>query len=109
MSQKYQKLVRDNIPEIIRKNGEKPRVRVLGVNEFKREIRKKLIEEVEELVCAEGRKDMLEELADIEEVLTALYEIERISYSEVTKMVKTKRKLRGGFSKKLFLEGVIVY
>lgn len=109
MSQKYQKLVRDNIPEIIRQNGEKPTVRALGVKEFKSEIRKKFVEEVAELVHAEGRQNILEELADIQEVLTTFYEIENISCSEVTKVAKAKRKLRGSFSKRLFLEDVIVY
>jgi len=109
MSQKYQKLVRDNIPESIRQNGEKPVVRVLGVKEFKSEIRKKLVEEVAEFVCAKDRHSILEELADIEEVLIAIYEVERVTSSEVTKTARIKRKVRGNFSKRLFLEDVIVY
>jgi len=109
MSHKYHKLVRDTIPELIRDNGEKPVVRKMSVKEFKNEIRKKLIEEVTELVHATDRQSLLEELADIQEVLIALYEVEHIECSDVTKAARAKRKVRGSFSKRLFLEDVVVY
>ena len=42
----YNKLVRDNIPEIMIKNGAKPVIRILNDEEYLRELNKKLSEEV---------------------------------------------------------------
>ena len=44
----FNKLVRDKIPEIIRENGETPKVRILDDVEYERELNKKLQEEVNE-------------------------------------------------------------
>lgn len=45
MEQIYNKLVRDNIPNIISKNGETPITRVLSDVEYKEELERKLYEE----------------------------------------------------------------
>ena len=50
MERIYNKLVRDKIPEIIENDGEKPIVRVLNDNEYKKELEKKLKEEYEEFL-----------------------------------------------------------
>ena len=50
MEKIYNKLVRDKIPEIIENDGEKPIVRVLNDNEYKKELEKKLKEEYEEFL-----------------------------------------------------------
>lgn len=58
MEKIYNKLVRDKIPEIIENDGEKPIVRVLNDNEYKKELEKKLKEEYEEFLIAEkNQKD----------------------------------------------------
>lgn len=57
----YNKLVRDNIPEIMIKNGAKPVTRILSDNEYLEELNKKLLEEVNEYLSS---GDILE-LADI--------------------------------------------
>ena len=64
----YNKLVRDNIPEIINKQGETPYVSVLDDKQYNTELRKKLKEEVREYLVSEE----IEELADIIEVIEAL-------------------------------------
>ena len=71
MERVYNKLVRDNIPQIIRSKGEEPIVRELNDKDYLRELKKKLLEESGEVVEAEGG-DMLEELADLMEVAKAL-------------------------------------
>ena len=45
MEQIYNKLVRDNIPDIILSNGETPITRILASVEYKQELEKKLYEE----------------------------------------------------------------
>jgi predicted house-cleaning noncanonical NTP pyrophosphatase (MazG superfamily) len=96
---KYNKLVRDLIPEIIKENGETPITRILGDEEYKQELIKKLGEEYQEF-CDDPNE---EELADIKEVINALESI--ISTHEKVERVRIeKAQKRGSFDKKIFLE-----
>lgn len=61
----YNKLVRDRIPEIIENSRKKFTTRILGDNEYINELKKKLVEEMEEYQQTETNEDALEELADI--------------------------------------------
>lgn len=45
MERIYNKLVRDNIPNIIKEKGETPITRILNDNEYKKELENKLYEE----------------------------------------------------------------
>ena len=96
---KFNKLVRDNIPEIIKENGETPTIRLLDDVEYERELNKKLQEEVKEYL----EDGSVEELADIEEVLRALLTVKGVSYEEFNKMREAKCKRRGAFKDKVFL------
>jgi len=104
--QKYNKLVRDNIPNIIRSNGEIPMTRRLSMSEYKKELLKKLQKEAEEVTSAKGKKDLIKELADVQEVILALYRAFDIKRSDVTDTARRRRKERGGFNKKVFLKGM---
>lgn len=98
----HNKLVRDRIPEIIEKNGQKCRTRTLAEAEYARELRKKLREEV-----AEYEKDGgLEELADIMEVVLALSRIEGGNPDELENVRRKKAGERGAFEDRIFLEVV---
>ena len=96
----FNKLVRDRIPEIIRANGEVPMVRILGDEEYERELNKKLQEEVNEYLADRN----IEELADIEEVLRALVALKGVAYGDFDKMREEKCKKRGAFKERVFLE-----
>ncbi len=104
MEKIYNKLVRDKIPEIIENDGERPVVRVLNDDEYRIELEKKLKEEYEEVLIAEGKEERLEELADMLEVIRALALLEDEDIQSVINIMDKKRKKRGGFTKKLFLE-----
>lgn len=112
--QVYNKLVRDGIPEQIINNrslldeilGVKPHVHTLSDEEFKLEIRKKLVEEMAELIAGKKREDILAELADVYEVLDALRRSEGIGDTEVLNERAKKTACVGDFSKKIFLETV---
>lgn len=97
----YNKLVRDNIPEIMVKNGAKPVVRVLTDEEYLRELNKKLLEEVNEYLDS---GDILE-LADIEEVILAILDVKNVKREEFENKRKEKVLKRGAFKEKLFLIG----
>jgi len=101
----YKKLVRDNIPDIIRKNNEEPIIRVLSDNEYKIELEKKLYEEYNEVINSE-KDDRIEELADMLEVMISLAELENKTFDDIEKVRILKKEKRGGFSKKIYLEEV---
>jgi len=102
----YRKLVRDKIPDIIEAKGLTPKTRKLRAAEYKKELLKKLSEEVAEVRAAKNKKALIEELADVQEVLTAIYEAHQIACGDVTTTARKKRKERGAFKDKIFLEGV---
>lgn len=65
---KYNKLVRDKIPEIIEKDGKVAICKVISDEEKKVYLKEKLQEEVQEFL----ESDDIKELADIFEVIVAL-------------------------------------
>ena len=106
MEKKYNKLVRDGIPEIIKGNGGEPVCRILSDREYEEALNKKLFEEVQEVVEATGR-DRLEELADIYELIRTIAELHDSSMENVARLANKKKKERGAFEEKIFLEKVI--
>ena len=96
---RYQKLVRDRIPEIIAQDGFVPHVRVLDDGEYLLELRRKLQEEVNEF----SESGDLEEIADILEVVYAICSAKGCSEDEIHEIRAQKRRRRGGFEQKLFL------
>ena len=102
---KYNKLVRDRIPEIINNNGEEPIFRILDEPEYKIELEKKLLEEYNEVINSSG-KNRIEELADMLEVISALAALEGESLNNVIEVAKQKTLKRGAFNDKIYLEGV---
>lgn len=99
----YNKLVRDNIPDIILKDNELPVTRVLNDEEFIKELNKKLQEEVNEYLEGEN----IEEMVDILEVIRAILEYKNVSYEDIEEKRKKKANKRGSFKEKIYLEKVI--
>ncbi len=106
MTKTYNKLVRDRIPDILKKKGLVSKTKRLNAREYQRALREKLLEEVTEFLHARGKKEMTNELADLLEVIEALAQSEKISASMLAKKKRTKRKERGGFQKKILLVSV---
>ena len=106
MERVYNKLVRDNIPDIIKDKGEEPVIRILNDDEYKIELEKKLYEEYQEVISASG-VDRLEELADMLEVIRALAKLENNDLNDIIKIADEKNIKRGSFNNKIFLERVI--
>ncbi|MEA4876118.1 nucleoside triphosphate pyrophosphohydrolase [Anaerorhabdus sp.] len=95
----YNKLVRDKIPEIIMNQQEVPVTCVLNDEEFNCELKKKLVEEVNEYLESEE----VEELTDIMEVLYALAKTKGYSETELENLRIKKCNERGKFDEKIFL------
>lgn len=106
MEKVYNKLVRDFIPEIIHNNNQKPIIRVLNDEEYKKQLEIKLKEEYEEVLAASGI-ERIEELADMLEVIRALTKLENKTLEDVLLIADKKAQKRGAFDKKVFLEKVI--
>lgn len=103
MEKVYNKLVRDRIPEIIKKDGETPFVRKLSVKEFKTEVLKKVLEEAKEFSEARNREELLKECADLQEILMVAMDAYKIDCRELNKVRNKRKKDRGGFAKRIFL------
>jgi len=97
--EKYNKLVRDNIPDILDKKGVSYEKRIANDDEYKVELIKKLREEVDEFMEAAD----IEELADILEVIDSILGLEE--YKNVRIIQSEKRFKRGGFDKRIILKG----
>ncbi len=106
MEKTYNKLVRDNISNIIKNNGEKPITRILTNEEYKQELEKKLYEEYQEVLESSG-EDRIEELADMLEVIKALAKLENKDLEDIINIANQKNSKRGSFNDKIFLEKVI--
>lgn len=98
----YNKLVRDNIPEIIKADGKELKFRKLENEEYLEALNEKLQEEVMEYFF----NNSTEELVDIIEVIYAILEHTNIDITEFEKIRLQKKNINGGFKEKLFLETV---
>ena len=104
MEKEYNKLVRDNIPEIIRNDHEIPIIRFLSTEEYRKELYKKIQEECNEIFEASNCEERIEELSDVLEIIKAISELEGQSLEKVIEIANEKRRKRGGFQKRIFLE-----
>ena len=100
---KYNKLIRDRIPEIIAKNGQTARVCVLTDEEYLTKLDEKLGEELAEYL-ADGN---VEELADLLEVIYAAALVRGTTAEQLDEIRRKKAEERGAFAEKLLLEEVL--
>ena len=98
----YNKLVRDRIPEIIKKDNCIANIKILNEKDYKKELDKKLLEEVNEYL----KDDNINEIADILEVIYAILKLKNIPKEEIEQIRIDKLKKRGAFEKRIFLENV---
>ena len=104
MEQIFNKLVRDNIPNKIKSNGEESIIRILDDEEYRSELYKKLLEESQEVINSKNKEEMIEELADVLEILKSIAELNDKNLEDIIEVAKQKRLKRGGFKKRIFLE-----
>ena len=98
-TKKYNKVIRDKIPEIIKESGKKYNLKQLDDTSFLIELEKKMVEELGEYQESKN----VEELADILEVIYRIAQLKGISKEELEKIRIKKLQDRGGFDKNLFL------
>lgn len=98
----HNKLVRDNIPQIIENNGQSAKTVILDDEKYTAALEKKLKEETREYLQSKE----LTELADILEVVEALAKNQGSSFDEVLELKKQKQEKNGAFDKRIFLISV---
>ena len=99
---KYDKLIRDKIPEIIEQSGKKCIVEVMNNDTYIEYLDQKLNEEL-----AEYQQDKsVEELADLLEVMYAVVTARGYSVEELERIRLDKAEKRGAFEKRLLLKSV---
>ena len=95
------KLVRDKIPSLILEQDHECQSFILGDDELVYALNKKMTEEMAELMEAHANPtvgQILEELADVYEVVLGLSEALGYDLSVLEERARKKRQLRGGFT-----------
>jgi predicted house-cleaning noncanonical NTP pyrophosphatase (MazG superfamily) len=98
----YNKLVRDRIPEIIVADGRQCGTEIMTDDEYRRALLSKLVEESQEVAAAD-RDELVKEIADLYEVIDALFVAFDLDREAVLAMQQKRRDERGGFEKRIKL------
>ena len=97
------KLWRDKMPDIKRAVGSIVHVKDLDDAEYALQLRIKLTEETAEVCVAQSRSELVEELADVLEVIDALCAMHKIAPEDVKIAQVKKREEKGGFYQRAFV------
>jgi predicted house-cleaning noncanonical NTP pyrophosphatase (MazG superfamily) len=97
---KYNKLVRDKIPQIIESQGKQCKVYVATGEDYRNRLKDKLLEEAKEFF----ENPCVEELADVQEVIDTLSHVHQW---DVTGARFKKNDQRGAFWRRYILQEVI--
>lgn len=100
MHKEYHKLVRDNIPRRMVRDGSKIKFEVLSdTNLYQLELKNRVLSELDAL----DNNQSVDNLADILEAVKALAELQGLSWTDVINWQETKRQVYGGFSGRMYL------
>lgn len=97
---KYNKLVRDKIPEYIRKKGGNPITHIADDAEYWQKLKDKLLEELEEF----KKDEDIEEFADLLEVIDTVAEYKKFDRNEIERIKNKKAVERGKFKDRIILD-----
>jgi len=99
---KVDKLIRDNMPDILRGYGITVYEKQLDHPDYIRGLKDKLKEECDEALSASEPEAILEELADLTEVIIALAEANGYSHDQLRAARIAKKELKGGFENRTY-------
>ena len=101
------KLVRDDIPHIIYASGKRPIThKAIGDRELLLLLLDKLGEETKEVQEAKDRYELIQELADVYEVISCIALTVNCNIKDIEDVARVKRNTRGSFKKGIVLDEV---
>lgn len=101
-----EKLSRDKTLETMKASNISTEHTIINNGPLLDALNKKLIEEALEVTQAKIKSEIISELADILEVIDALYKTHGINHEEVLEVKKTIKENRGGFEKGLYVKTI---
>ena len=99
----YNKLVRDKIPQIIQNEGKVVYYSMLDGDNLRKMLKIKLIEESRDVSKAITKEEMINELADVSEVIEAIYEAFDITDADVDLVKHKKMQAQGTYKSGAYL------
>ncbi len=103
---KFNKIIRDKLPGIISQGGIDVIYKNITGEDLVHRLKDKLTEELLEVKEANSKEQIVEELADIIEVIRGLSKAMSIDSEEIEKTRKAKYEKRGGFEDGIFVDKV---
>lgn len=98
---KVDKLIRDKLPAMMQAQGLAVFTRHLEDTEYVVRLKDKLVEEAREAQAATARSELIDELADLREVMLALAAISGVTDDEIEGRRQAKHAERGGFAQRV--------
>jgi len=102
---KHEKLVRDKIVKDVERLKGKANYRIMQNEEYINELRKKLIEETQELLKIE-QDELIKEMVDVQEIIDNLVEALGFSKEQLKEKQEQKNKEWGSFKKRIYINTV---
>ena len=103
-----EKLVRDRIPENLKKDGIDCEFKLMNQEEFLHFLKHKIVKEARELLNAKTREELVEELADTLDVIEKFSNELGVSKEEINIKRLEKIREKGEFNDKIFLNNLVV-
>lgn len=98
----YRKLVRDLVPNIISRHGGTCEIRLMDDEEYQLALRKKVVEEAQEVASA-SVADLPLEIADLYEVIAALVTLHHLDEGAIRQVQEERARQRGKFEQRIEL------
>lgn len=105
---KLDKLVRDKFPEIYESLGQEAAIEKLSKIDLSKALLDKIIEEAAEIKPESSREELLEEIADIQQIIDDLKSENNLTNEEVANIQKDKKAKKGGFREGVFIKTLTV-
>ncbi len=99
----YNKLVRDKMVERSEATGSIVHWKKLDDKEFEQALRIKCMEEAEEIFSAQTKGALIEELADMLEIIHAFCDMYQVTLKDVVEIQEKKYQERGSFKDHIFI------
>ncbi len=102
----WEKLVRDKIVSHVKDEGHTIDYKRLSKRELSTALFDKLEEELNEVKTAKDKQELTEELADLQQIINDICQINQISLTELKETQAKKKDKKGGFTKGFYVKSV---